>query len=420
MPTRDLRLDVFRGLALFVLLVDHAEEISGVQFLSFVTHAPVGVSTAAELFIFLSGLVLGLAYESVLRTHGYVRLHTRCLVRAWQIYLLHVACLVFTIVAVTLLAAWLGTQEAQTVLPRHGLVASNEMLTGFLQLRTNPQYFDILPLYIILVLFVPFLFPLLHRWPWVGLGVSAAGYAIAQLAAHQGQASALPFGSSLYYSPLAWQLLFVIGIAIGLRVARGESPPTLSGRQVLAAVVALVVLGLWYKGVRVNAVLGLIGDVHYVKDHAIPYDVPFTDKSTLGAIRLAHALLLATLVAQFAPRADAAFWQTATCRSMALCGRHGLEMFVVGVTLTYSIGTTMRAVGGGLGLMLIFDAAGILALLACAHVVRWRKREPWRVPMPEPGVPVAPSQGRGSARRFAEQSHSAQRPHVVYSGSRAD
>ena len=47
--SRDLRLDVFRGLALVVLLIDHAEELSQVQLVSFLTYAPLGVSTAAEL-----------------------------------------------------------------------------------------------------------------------------------------------------------------------------------------------------------------------------------------------------------------------------------------------------------------------------------------------------------------------------------
>jgi hypothetical protein len=412
-PFRDLRLDVFRGLALLVLVIDHAEEISGVQLVSFFTYAPVGVSTAAELFIFLSGLVFGLTYESVLRTHGYVRLHTRCLVRAWQIYLLHVACLVFTIGAVTALAAWMDAGDATTIFPHHGLVVSNEMLTGFLQLRSNPQYFDILPLYVVLLLFVPFLFPLLHKWPWAGLGVSATGYGVAQLAAAQGHADALPFAASMYYSPLAWQLLFVVGIAAGFRAARGEPLPRLHGRHLVAAVTVLVVVALWYKGVRINAILGWFGDAQYVKGQGIPYDVPFIDKSTLGAFRLVHFLLLATLVAQFAPRADAGFWQSGVCRPMALCGRQGLEMFVVGVTLTYSIGTIMRVVGGGRGLMLLLDIAGILTLLACAHVVSWRKREPWRRPVLEPNAAPAPIRFEAGAQSFAERRRSARPPHVV-------
>ena len=412
MRSRDLRLDVFRGLALVVLLIDHAEELSQVQLVSYLTYAPLGVSTAAELFIFLSGLVFGLTYEAVLRTHGYVRLHARCLARAWQIYLLHVASLVFTMGAVTAIARYMNAGDATTIFPEHGLVVSNEMLLGFLQLRANPQYFDILPLYIVLVLFVPFLFPLLHKRPWAGLGVSAAAYGIAQLAAAQDSAGALPFAASLYYSPLAWQFLFVIGITAGFRAARGGPFPRLHGRQLLVAVTVLVVVALWYKGVRVSALLGWFGDAH-VHGRSVPYDVPFTDKSTLGVLRLLHFLLLATLVAQFGPRPDSKFWKTGPCRALALCGRQSLEMFIVGLTLTYAIGATMRVAEGGFGLMLFFDAAGILILLACAHVVSWRKREPWRSPMPDSAVMSALSRFKGSAPPFGETSHSVRPPRVV-------
>jgi len=346
-----------------------------------VTYAPFGVSTAAELFIFLSGLVFGLSYERVLRTHGYVRLHTRCFVRAWQIYLLHVACLVFTLGALSMLGQWLGAGDAPDIFPAHGLSASNEMLTAFLQLQQNPQYFDILPLYIVLMLFVPFLFPLLHRAPWAGLGVSALVWGLVQWASATG--AALPFFQALYYSPLAWQLLFVIGIAAGFRATQGKPLPRLEGKTLLVALVALVIAALWYKGARINAIVGWFGNVQYVSGQGVPFDLPLIDKPTLGPLRLLHFLLLATLVAQLVPGRDSSQWRSAVCRTLALCGRNGLEMFVVGVVLTYMIGAVMLTLGGGPAMMLSLDLAGIVMLLACAHVVSWRKGEPWRMALPE-------------------------------------
>jgi len=375
---RDPRLDVLRGVALLVLLVNHAEELSRTQVLSLVTYAPVGVSTAAELFIFLSGLVLGLAYWRVLGTQGYVRFHTRCLARAWQIYLLHLASLGFTVAAVVTLTAYYGT-SLSAVFPSQGLTVSTESLTRFLQLKYNPQYFDILPLYIVLLLYVPFMLPLLRRHPGMGLAASLAFYLVAQWGAVVGHAETLPFAAGFYYNPMAWQLLFVLGVAAGFRLREGRPMPHISGRGLLAVVGLLVVAAAWYKGVRLNAVTGWFADVAYVPGQPVPFDIPLTDKSTLGPFRLVHFLLLATVVAQWLPAPDSQVWQSRLGRRTAMCGRHGLEVFVAGVVLTYVIGTLMRIADGGRGLMFALDLAGMLALLAWADLVEWRRREPWRM-----------------------------------------
>jgi len=377
--SRDPRLDVLRGVALLVLLVNHAEELSQTQILSLVTYAPIGVSTAAELFIFLSGFVLGLAYWRVLASHGYVRLHTRCLARAWQIYLLHIASLVFTVGVVVSLAAYFGTDVA-SIFPSQGLTVTSGWLIRFLQLESNPQYFDILPLYIVFLLYVPFLLPLLRRHPGWGLGLSFGIYLLAQLAEYSGRAGALPFAGALYYNPMAWQLLFVIGIAAGFRVREGRPLPRVSGRGVIVAAALLIVVAAWYKGVRLNAVTGWFAEVRYVPGHPVPFDVPLTSKPTLGPVRLVHFLLLAGLAAQWLPALSSRVWRSHVAAAVARCGRHGLEVFVAGVVLTYAIGTVMRVDGGGDPVMMLtLDLLGVLALLAWADVVDWRRREPWRL-----------------------------------------
>jgi hypothetical protein len=375
--TRDVRLDFLRGTALLVLLLDHAEEISQVQVLSFVTYAPIGVSTAAELFIFLSGLVFGFAYEAVLRTQGYVRVHARCFARAWQIYLLHVASLIFTVGAASIVG-W-SLNAADTPAP----AVSNDALVSFLALQWNPQYFDILPLYIVLLLYTPFVFPLAHRFPMSAIGVSLLVYLVPQLAYVNQSTDKLPFSSALYYNPLAWQLLFVIGITIGFALKQGRHIPRLTFRQLAVVAAVLVMAGLWYKGVRVAALLDWFEQGQYVKGQGVPFDLPMIDKPTLGPVRLLHFLLAAWFVASVMPSAESRVWSRPVAQSIAVCGRHGLEMFVVGIVLTYAIGTVMNAVNGGHLEMLALDAAGVLLTLASAHVVDWRKREPWRAgPVP--------------------------------------
>lgn len=382
MRTRDVRLDFLRGAALLVLLLDHAEEFSRVQVLSLLTYAPIGVSTAAEVFIFLSGLVFGLAYEAVLRTHGYVRVHARCFARAWQIYLLHVASLIFTVGAVAIIGWSLGASH--TPAP----AVSNDTLVSFLALQWNPQYFDILPLYIVLLLYTPFLFPLAHRSPTSAISLSLLFYLVAQLAYSNHATESLPFSSALYYNPLAWQLLFVIGVTLGFALKRGRRIRPLTFSQLALVAGVLVVAGLWYKGVRVAALLDWFGQGDYVKGQGVAFDLPMIDKPTLGPFRLLHFLLTAWFVASVLPSAESRMWSRPVTQAIAVCGRHGLEMFVVGIVLTYAIGAVMHAVNGGYLEMLALDAVGVLLTLASAQVVDWRKREPWRTArVPAPTMP---------------------------------
>jgi hypothetical protein len=58
---RDLRIDFFRGLALYMIIFDH---IPGDP-LSRFSYGRFGFSDAAELFVFLSGLSCGIVYSRI-------------------------------------------------------------------------------------------------------------------------------------------------------------------------------------------------------------------------------------------------------------------------------------------------------------------------------------------------------------------
>jgi hypothetical protein len=373
---RDLRIDFFRGLALLVLCVDHNEELSQIQALSYVTYAPVGITTGAEVFVFLSGLTLGFAYQPVFAAKGYWMVQARCIVRAWQLYLLHLVGLVLTIAAITLLPGLLGS-DAAAVPVAQSIRPSSAMLARFATLRANPVYFDILPLYIILLLAIPPLFPVLHRSLGMGLSVTLAIYVLAQTVAAAWGQTALPFTASMYYNPLTWQLLFVLGLAIAVHLRTGGRLPTLSGRALLGLVVVLALLGSWYKLARLNALLEPFGPVGYAPGDPVPYDVPLIGKALLEPMRVAHFLLLAFVVARLCP-SDAAWLRSRLAAPVIACGAQALEVFVFGTVLAYAVATTMQAVGGGRGLIVALDVLAVAASCALAYAVRWRKSEPWR------------------------------------------
>src|SRR5580700_8198171 len=83
---RELRLDLFRGLALWLIFIDHVSP----DVLSWFTIRSYGFSDAAEIFIFISGYTAAFVYGRAMLESGFVIATARILRRVWQIYLAHV------------------------------------------------------------------------------------------------------------------------------------------------------------------------------------------------------------------------------------------------------------------------------------------------------------------------------------------
>ena len=93
-----------------------------------------------------------------------------------------------------------------------------------LLLRFRPTNMDVLPLYIVLMVFFPPVLWLLRRKADLALALSVALYAVTwefELAL-----PSYPSGS-WFFNPYAWQLLFVFGAwcALGGAAAHGAHPP---------------------------------------------------------------------------------------------------------------------------------------------------------------------------------------------------
>src|SRR2546428_4903432 len=83
---RDLRLDLFRGLALLLIFLDHIPS----NVVSWVTIRNYGFSDATEIFIFISGYTAAFVYGTAMRERGLLVSGARILRRAWQIYVAHI------------------------------------------------------------------------------------------------------------------------------------------------------------------------------------------------------------------------------------------------------------------------------------------------------------------------------------------
>src|ERR1700751_5920027 len=77
---RDLRLDLFRGLALWLIFLDHIPS----NVVSWVTLRNYGFSDATEIFVFISGYTAAFVYGRAMRERGFIIAGARILRRAWQ------------------------------------------------------------------------------------------------------------------------------------------------------------------------------------------------------------------------------------------------------------------------------------------------------------------------------------------------
>src|ERR1700752_1420475 len=69
LPTgRDLRLDLFRGIALWLIFLDHIPS----NVVSWITIRNLGFSDATEIFIFISGYTAAFVYARAMSERGFV------------------------------------------------------------------------------------------------------------------------------------------------------------------------------------------------------------------------------------------------------------------------------------------------------------------------------------------------------------
>jgi len=212
--SRDLRIDWMRGLAMTCVIVDHSKLSSLFSWFSYERFWTV---TAAEVFVVLSGAVLGMVYGPKLNQGRWSTVVRRLGRRALTLY---VAFLAVTISVVLLALAGIDVQSLTTFDDRvNGFVDFLNPQTlnaaawrDILLMRAAPWPFQIVGLYVWLVAAaVPCLLLLRYAGWRPLLAISWVLYLWYRIAPHT--VTTGQFETT--FPILAWQLLFVHGIAMG-------------------------------------------------------------------------------------------------------------------------------------------------------------------------------------------------------------
>ncbi|MGN6590455.1 MAG: OpgC family protein [Sphingomicrobium sp.] len=321
--------DFWRGFALITIFIDH---IPGLFYASF-TLANVSISDAADLFVFLAGWSLRLMAEGRGEPRPIRDVMLRLFGRALELYAAQV---MITMLAIALLAASATELDNPLLLQWHNAAAvfTDPVPThiGLAVLTHQLGYFDILPLYVVLMLTAPLFTALDRIAPALLLPVSLGLYLI--VLAFRLTLPTWPVAGTWFFNPLAWQAVFVLGFTL----AKPASGPGAFARRHIG----------WLRGVGVPIVVaGAI--IHIFDLWPDPTRVPnpklffIADKTFMTPMRLIQFLALVAVFSFAWPyirRAAGLPWLgrliSGLIELFAMLGRNSLYVFCVGSLLSLS------------------------------------------------------------------------------------
>ena len=354
---RDLRLDACRGLALWFIIIDHIPNDA----LSWLTLRNYGFSDTAEVFVFVSGYTCMLAYGGALPEQGWPTVITRALRRGWEIY----SALLLLLIAYLALI-WLAGGGSRYLDETNTAFFFREPGPAIMHaavLQYTPLNTDILSTFVLLHLAFPGLLWLVIRSAKVALAVSFLLYLMVQ--SFNWYLPAWPSGE-MYFNPLAWQLVFVIGAWYAGQDS-GMLKTIMQSRTVLVLAMVYLVFALavalsW----QIKLLEGFLPD-------AVSKLIYPIDKSHLSPLRLVHFLSLALVVVRLTPR----HWQglpKPLITALIRCGENSLALYCFGVLLAFIGFVILTEFSNAPAIHVVVSLAGIALMTGTATLLTWEAK----------------------------------------------
>ena len=379
---RDPRLDFFRGIGMFIILIAHITNNPWTLWIP----ARFGFSDATEMFVFCSGMASALAFGGVFARAGWAMGTLRIALRVWQVYWVHLG--VFFVTLMLMLAinstGIFARDEVGALNLYPFLNSTGPNLIGLLTLTYVPNYFDILPMYLVILALIPVLMALAQIDVRLAILTSIALWvaATAGLNLPAELWFQKPSSRQWFFNPFAWQLVFFAGFA--WMSGWLPTPPVRRGLIWLAvAVVVLSVPFAWFK------IIGLSDVIREMRrDWAV-----LIDKSDFGLLRFIHFLALAYLAWVVAGPGGARLrrggWAGAAIALICRVGQQSLAVFAASMVLARVFGALLNHAGGGALAALGVNLAGFATIILVARLAAFFKSQPWRTARPPAPLPPA-------------------------------
>ncbi len=308
---RDYFIDTLRGLMLVVMTLDHTS-----LYTFRATFSPIGFFGAAIGFVFLSGYVFGLVYSRYLDKPKY--LFEKSYKRIWVLYKYHFGILVVIIFIDLLFMMLFDKQPIPSDIT--AMYHSPKKILEFVFLLYQPHYFDILPFYIVFLVFSPIVLLGFSRgYTKTILGISFFIWAIFQIpylqTRYDGGQYALDINLGVF-NLFAWQFLFVIGLFLGYKKNMAEQIVKYTkGRWIAIFIIAVSII--------------VIRQVGQEKDWDFVYNL-LHDRKHLSAIRIISFLIILYLVGGISK-----FLDVKKTNYLAFLGRYSIEVFAFHIFIVY-------------------------------------------------------------------------------------
>jgi hypothetical protein len=362
-------IDFWRGFALITIFVNH---IPG-NFVERFSYRNLSLSDSAELFVLLAGWSMRLMIDNPKRplTAGGV------IYKLWgRAFTLYVAQTVITELAIFILATCSVWLDAPFLLDWHNVGAvfrePVEAHIGIVLLTHQLGYFNILPLYVVLMAGAPIIALIYRFMPPLLLPISVGLYVLT-LALGINLPS-WPIEGTWFFSPTAWQLIYVVGFLlagettdVGAFARRHIQKLRWISAPIIAIGVAIAATRYFPTPDWLN--VNRFGPVLFV-----------FDKTFMSPDRLFHMLALCALFA-------GAFtyihrWVPGLARFLAMLGRNALNVFCAGSLLSLC-GQIVRFIyGGRIVTDVVLFSVGVAIMAFVAWITEWRSRSRENQPLP--------------------------------------
>lgn len=359
---RDPRLDFFRGAAMFIIFIAHCRG----NILYWAIPARYGISDAANMFVFISGMTSSIAFGGTFIRQGWLIGAARIAYRCLQLYAAQIG-MFFAVAVVVVVGSHLYPDTDYIALAQFQrfFAHPDAALVDLFTLTYVPHYIDILPLYIVCLAMVPVAMALARVSPWLVISASVALYAAAWIFQLNFPANA-DDQPVWYFDPFAWQLIFFTGFAF----RRGWLTVSLDSKILLWGSIAILVLGLAIS-------LPFLIDRFKPVAHLERWVYDHSDKTYMDPLQYVH-FLASAYVALVLLKGREQILLTPPLKPFVKCGQQALSIFTSGMVLSYIGGMIFDHEGTGFVTQVWVNAIAFALLFAIGYGVAWFKRAPWK------------------------------------------
>jgi hypothetical protein len=358
---RNAQIDLLRGLTIWIMLFEHLPNSCLNRFTPF--NLILSLSTCSDVFVLLSGYVSAIAFGKTFLQDGFVACWCRALRRCFHLY-------VWNFGTLLLVAGIVYVADAEELLAPQ----PDCPLLKALVLLWKPAYFDILTVYILWVATIPFILLALRRNAQALLATSIGLYTMAQI--YPGLLGHIsPLLATAWVDPLAWQILFCVGMWLGFRTLNNKPLPKLQPTLVRISGFVLI-SGMAYRLVRSAlkhnywGVREWLGTADFIP--ALPA------KFQLSPFRLIWFAALVILVLNFRAvlKVNKENWLT---KCIVRCGQQSLNLYCVHVVLIYGA-TILAKVDDSVPVQIISGFTSLAILVFSERVLSYIRRRKDKLP----------------------------------------